>query len=138
MKDLQRSARGENAEHVLSQTEMANARKADSDAGAVQSILVSLAHREVEVNKERTKVFTGSVVEFMGASTNMMHNPDREANFRVLKSAKMPSVLIELAYVTNKTDADNLKSDSWREKVSTSILKAVDNYFSHNVARIPL
>ena len=60
----------------------------------------------------------------------MRNEPDQQAGFRVLKTAQFPSVLIELAYVTNKQDAENLQSDIWRDKVSDSILTAIDNYFS--------
>ena len=74
----------------------------------------------------------------MGASTSMRNDPDRQASFRVLKTAQFPSVLIELAYVTNKQDAKNLKSDAWRDKVAESIMTAVDNYFSNQVARLPM
>ena len=56
----------------------------------------------------------------------------------VLKSAKVPSILIELGYVTNEADAQLLKSERWREKVSTSIVTAIDNYFSHQLARLPM
>jgi N-acetylmuramoyl-L-alanine amidase len=136
--DLQRSARGEVAESVLSGKEMQAVKQADGDVGAVKGILADLAQREVAVNKERTKVFAGAVVEYMGGSTNMMNNPDREAGFRVLKSAKMPSVLIELAYVSNRVDAENLKSDTWRDKVTGSIVTAVENYFTHQMARLPM
>jgi N-acetylmuramoyl-L-alanine amidase len=140
MRELQRSANREvaNVDNVLTSNQRMDVKRADGDVNAVASILSDLAQREVAATAERTKVFTGSVVEFMGSSTNMMSNPDREANFRVLKSAKMPSVLIELAYVTNKVDADNLKSDVWRDKVATSILRAVENYFSNQMARLPL
>jgi N-acetylmuramoyl-L-alanine amidase len=40
-------------------------------------------------------------------------------------------VLIELAYVTNKDDAQMLLSDGWRDKVSDSIMTAIDNYFAN-------
>ncbi len=56
----------------------------------------------------------------------------------MLKTAQFPSVLIELAYVTNKQDAANLQSDVWRDKVSNSILSAIDNYFSNQVAQLPM
>ena len=52
--------------------------------------------------------------------------------------AKVPAVLIELAYVTNAQDAQNLKSQSWREKVSESIATAIDDYFTDQVARLPM
>jgi N-acetylmuramoyl-L-alanine amidase len=79
-----------------------------------------------------------SVIETMGTSTNMRDDPDQQASFRVLKTAQFPSVLIELAYVTNKQDAMNLQSDAWRDKVSDSILTAVDNYFSNQLAQLPM
>ena len=56
----------------------------------------------------------------------------------VLKSAKVPSILLELGYVTNEEDAQLLKSERWREKVSGSIVTAIDNYFSHQLARLPM
>jgi N-acetylmuramoyl-L-alanine amidase len=68
----------------------------------------------------------------------MRNEPDQQAGFRVLKTAQFPSVLIELAYVTNKQDAANLQSDVWRDKVSNSILSAIDNYFSNQVAQLPM
>jgi N-acetylmuramoyl-L-alanine amidase len=87
---------------------------------------------------ERTGMFAKTVIENMGESTLMRNEPDQQAAFRVLKTAQFPSVLIELAYVTNKQDASNLKSDDWREKVAQSIVSAVDNYFSHEIARLPM
>jgi N-acetylmuramoyl-L-alanine amidase len=137
-RQLQRSAKGEVSENVLSQGELDTIKKTEGDVGAVRGFLASLAQREVDVNKERTSLFSKSVIEFMGGSTPMMSNPDREANFRVLKSVKTPSVLIELAYVTNQQDAQNLRSDQWRDKVTNSILTAIENYFTHREARIPM
>ena len=136
--ELQRAARGQIASDVLSAKELEKVKASEGDVGAVKSFLTDLALKELTVNKERSRVFAGTVVETMGATTNMMNNPDREAGFRVLKSAKMPSVLIELAYVTNRADAANLKSDSWRDKVSGSIMSAVDNYFSYHASRLPM
>src|SRR4029078_7805808 len=100
--------------------------------------LSDLARQEVEATRGRTSVFARSVVSHMGEATNMMDNPDRSAAFVVLKSAKVPSVLIELGFVTNEADAGLLKSDSWRDKVSESILVAVDNHFSHQKVRLPM
>ena len=133
---LRRSSKG-GAAQALSNEELASVQPVDGDSGEVRGILGELASREVDVTKSRTSVFARSVIEFMGASTNMMSNPDREAGFRVLTTAKVPSVLIELAFVSNRQDAQNLKSDTWREKVSASIVTAIDNYFTSQVARFP-
>ena len=74
----------------------------------------------------------------MSDKTDMRASPDQQAAFRVLKTAQFPSVLIELAYVTNKQDAENLKSDEWRGEVSQSIVTAVDNYFNNKLAHLPM
>jgi N-acetylmuramoyl-L-alanine amidase len=137
---LQRSAKGEASSAVLTKDEVNTMKKAsvDNDLSAVKRILADLAGRDLDMTQERTSVFTRSVIEYMGASTELRAKPDQQAAFRVLKTAQFPSVLIELAYVTNKEDAELLQSDTWREKVSDSIMTAVDNYFGNQIARLPM
>lgn len=108
------------------------------DKSAVKTILGDLYDREIKRTRLRTDVVSRSLVKFMGTATNMRPNPHKEAAFRVLKTAQFPSVLVELAYVTNRRDARQLKSQSWRKKVSKSMVEAVDRYFSTQVARLPL
>ena len=137
--ELQRSAAGEVAQEVLSEKEATAIRRIGvADTSAVRGFLADLAQREVSVTHERTGVLARSMIEFMGDATPMMNDPDRSAAFRVLKTAKVPSVLVELAYVTNKKDAANLRSEIWRRKVAESIVTAIDNYFTHQVARLPM
>lgn len=137
---LQRSAKGEVSSAVLTKDEVESMKQASlgTDISAVKNILADLAGREVDVTQERTSIFTRSVIEYMGASTEMRAKPDQQAAFRVLKTAQFPSVLIELAYVTNKKDAALLTSDAWRDKVSDSIMTAVENYFGNQIARLPM
>lgn len=140
-KGLKSSAKGEITQNALSGSELQSVKKSaatDFDMGAIKDILSDLAGREVEATRERTSLFSRSVVEFMGTSTAMRQKPDQQAAFRVLKTAQFPSVLIELAYVTNKQDAANLNSNEWRGKVADSIMTAVDNYFSQQIARLPM
>lgn len=136
--EMKRSAKGEVSANVLTSKELETIRKANVDVSPVQNILRDFAVKEVEANHDRTNEFTRIVIENMGAATPMRQSPDQQATFRVLKTAKMPSVLIELAYVSNQQDAKNLKSDQWRQKVSDSIFSAVENYFSNQSVRLPL
>jgi N-acetylmuramoyl-L-alanine amidase len=138
--ELQRSAKGDASDRVLSKEEVDIVKKAsvDGDLAAVKNILADLAGRELDMTTERTNLFSRSVIEYMGESTNLRNDPGQQASFRVLKTAQFPSVLIELAYVTNKEDAELLKSDAWRDKVADSIMTAVDNYFSNQIARLPM
>lgn len=136
--NLARSVRGETSEDLLTSSQLATMKAIGSDAGAVRNILADLMQRETLATKDRTGTFVKSVIEYMGQSTELKDSPDRSAAFAVLKTAKVPAVLIELAYVSNKEDAALLKSDKWRAKVADSIVTAIDNYFSHQVARLPM
>jgi N-acetylmuramoyl-L-alanine amidase len=134
-KDLQRSAKGHASDNLIAAKDEAQIKQANAEQlGTVKGILGDLAQREVSVNTQSTGMFAKSVIETMGETTSMQSNPDRSAAFRVLKSASVPAVLIELAYVSNQQDAANLKSDAWRDKVSASITTAVENYFSNQNA----
>lgn len=137
---LRRSTRDDVASSVLSKNEVEKVKRAggSEDVSLVKDILADLAEREVDATHDRTGVFAKTVIETMGTSTAMRNKPDQQASFRVLKTAQFPSVLIELAYVTNKQDAANLQSEAWRDKVTDSIMSAIDNYFSNQVAQIPM
>jgi N-acetylmuramoyl-L-alanine amidase len=136
-KDLKRSNSRRSAEKVLSSNELNAVRRVEGDTSTVTGILADLAERDVERTQERTDAFTKTVIDNMSESTTMRSEPDQQAAFRVLKTAQFPSVLIELAYVSNYQDAQNLKSDEWRYKVAESISNAIDNYFSNQVAHMP-
>jgi len=136
--NLAASARRESANEALSDSELAAVKGIGRQGPAVKSILADLVGREVESTRDRTNIFARAVIENMGRSTNMNENPDRNAAFQVLKTAKIPAVLIELAYVTNRADAAQLRSEDWRRNVSRSIRSAIDNYFSHNATRLPM
>jgi N-acetylmuramoyl-L-alanine amidase len=131
---LHRAAADEAANEVLSDRVMLVSAKPD-DLGTVQG--GDLAQREVHINLERTNVFTQFAIAQMGAVTTMRWKPHREANFTILKTAKVPSVLIELAYVSNRHDAALLRSHRWRNQVAGSLVTAIEKYFAHPVSQIP-
>jgi N-acetylmuramoyl-L-alanine amidase len=137
-KSLERQAKGSIPQNILTENEINTVKRVNGDVDTVRDILADLADRDVEMTHERTGMFAKSVIENMGESTPLRNEPEQQAAFRVLKTAQFPSVLIELAYVTNHDDAQNLKSNDWREKVAHSIAAAVDNYFSRDIARMPM
>jgi N-acetylmuramoyl-L-alanine amidase len=52
----------------------------------------------------------------------------------VLRAADVPSVLIELGYVSNRQDLKQLISEAWRSRTADAIVTAVDTYFSTRLA----
>jgi N-acetylmuramoyl-L-alanine amidase len=97
----------------------------------VADILFDLARRET---KTFSVQFARGLVTEMRNATRMHKDPLRSAGFRVLKAPDVPSVLVELGYVSNRGDLKHLTSDAWRNRTAASIAKAVDTYFSTRIA----
>lgn len=133
---LRMTAAADAARDVMSNNVMKYASAQSGDLRAVRGILGDLAQREVHATLQRTNVFTKFAIAQMGAATTMRSKPHREAAFKVLKTAKVPSVLIELAYVSNRRDAARLQSQRWRNQVSSSLVTAIDKYFAHSLSQI--
>ncbi len=52
-----------------------------------------------------------------------------KANFVVLRSPDVPSILVETAFITNPAEEKRLKSPEQREKIAKAILDGVHSYF---------
>jgi N-acetylmuramoyl-L-alanine amidase len=102
-----------------------------SEPKDVAGILIDLARRET---KTYSVQFAQSVVSSMKASARLHQNPLKSASFVVLKAPDVPSVLVELGFVSNKTDLRSLISPEWRERTADSIGHAVDTYFTTRLA----
>lgn len=74
--------------------------------------------------------FARSLVSELSPTVGMINNPHRSAGFRVLKAPDVPSVLVELGYLSNAKDEEQLRSSDWREKAAASISKAVAAFFA--------
>jgi N-acetylmuramoyl-L-alanine amidase len=97
----------------------------------VADILIDLAQRETRTFSNR---FAHLLKGEMKNTTRMHKNPLKSAGFRVLKAPDVPSVLIELGYVSNKADMENLVSESWRLRTVGSMAQAVDAFFAKRLA----
>ena len=56
-------------------------------------------------------------------------NPQRSAGFKVLKAPDVPSVLLELGYLSSQKDAALLSAPEWREKTAIAVAKSVNSFF---------
>jgi N-acetylmuramoyl-L-alanine amidase len=99
----------------------------------VTSILIDLAQRET---MNHSIVFARALVQEMGREILMLPvNPHRFAGFAVLRAPDVPSVLIELGYLSNPQDEGLLNRPHHRAKVATGIVRAVDSYFARDPRR---
>jgi N-acetylmuramoyl-L-alanine amidase len=97
----------------------------------VADILIDLAQRETRTFSNR---FARLLMGEMKTTTRMHKHPLKSAGFRVLKAPDVPSVLIELGYVSNKDDLEHLVSENWRSRTVGSVAQAIDAFFAKRLA----
>jgi len=97
----------------------------------VADILIDLAQRETRTFSHR---FARILMGEMKTATRMHKHPLKSAGFRVLKAPDVPSVLIELGYVSNKDDLEHLLSENWRSRTVGSVAHAIDAFFAKHLA----
>jgi N-acetylmuramoyl-L-alanine amidase len=97
----------------------------------VADILIDLAQRETRTFSNR---FARLLMGEMKNTARMHKHPLKSAGFKVLKAPDVPSVLVELGYVSNKSDMENLVSEGWRNRIVGSMARAVDVFLAKRLA----
>ena len=104
----------------------------DEEPTDVTDILLDLARRET---RSFSVYFARTLVTEMKSAVRLINNPHRSAGFRVLKAHDVPSVLVELGYLSNAHDEKLLISEEWRERMATAMSEAVHGFFRPRLAR---
>ena len=107
--------------------ELAGLPKETEQAG-VEDILLDLMRQETEVF---SRGFAGRVVVSLANHTQVIRNPHRSANFQVLRAPDVPSVLIELGYLSNREDEAQLRDPAWLQALAGVVADAI---IAHAVA----
>ncbi|MGB8554490.1 MAG: N-acetylmuramoyl-L-alanine amidase [Pseudolabrys sp.] len=97
----------------------------------VANILVDLAQRET---KTFSMQFARTVVDELKSAARLHKHPLKSAGFKVLLAPDVPSVLVELGYMSTKDDLKQLTSANWRARTAQALAQAVDAYFTPRVA----
>jgi len=93
----------------------------------VARILASLVRQETRVGSVQ---LARGLVGSLDQDLPMLPNPDRHAGFVVLKAADIPSVLVEMGFMSNPRDEAALRRPDHRAKVATAMKRAVEAYFT--------
>ncbi|MGH6856191.1 MAG: N-acetylmuramoyl-L-alanine amidase [Methylocella sp.] len=97
------------------------------DAGDVSDILFDLTRRET---RAYSHIFAHTLVNYWRVAGRLNKNPRRSAGFRVLKAPDVPSVLLELGYLSNEKDGLELTSAEWRDRASSQVAEAIEAFFA--------
>lgn len=91
-------------------------------------ILVSMAHSAyMRYSEKFSEILAGQ----FSSDLTLASRGVKQAGFYVLVGASMPSVLIETGFLSNKKDADYLKSKSGQKQIAQSIFEAVKKFKTH-------
>ena len=101
---------------------LAGFKGAMGDDEGVADILLDLMRRETETF---ANAFADLAVTKLKGSTRTIRNPHRSANFRVLRAPDVPSVLVELGYLSNRRDEAQLTDPEWVARVAAALARAI-------------
>ena len=104
------------------------------DNKEVTDILIDLIRRETH---NFSMSFAHTLVGELSTSVGLINNPQRSAGFKVLKAPDVPSVLVELGYLSNAKDEEQLLNADWRGKAAQSITNAVALFAAAKTGREP-
>ena len=114
-------ARKENQSDVIAGVDLGG------ENSTVAPILIDLEQRDTMNKSSR---FAQLALSSLSHATDILpRQPHRSAAFAVLKAPDVPSVLIELGYLSNESDADQMNTARWRNGVADAIASAVGAAF---------
>jgi N-acetylmuramoyl-L-alanine amidase len=93
----------------------------------VADILIDLAERET---RGKSAQFATLVIRSLSREITLLNNTHRFAGFAVLKAPDIPSILVEIGFLSSPQEEKQLKSEAYRKKVVRGIAAAVDMYFA--------
>lgn len=98
----------------------------------VSHLLVDLAQRGT---KNQSSAFAEMLVVQLKRQVTLLRNTHRFAGFRVLTAPDIPSVLVELGYLSNRSEEKQLRGSGYRKKIVSAVHRAINKYFSEYQSR---
>jgi N-acetylmuramoyl-L-alanine amidase len=97
-----------------------------NQSDAVASFLIELRQRQT---MNESALFSEVLIREVATKSRLLRNSHRFAGFAVLKSPDVPSVLIELGYLSNWQDEKLLRTKRYHLRIGKAILRATDAFF---------
>lgn len=120
-KEAEKLAESENKADIIAGVDLSG------ETQEVTDILIDLARRETN---NHSSFFAEKIVKEIKQVVQVLPNSHRFAGFAVLKSPDVPSVLVEMGYLSNKEEERLLKQAGYREKLAKATVRAIDAYFA--------
>jgi N-acetylmuramoyl-L-alanine amidase len=105
-----------------------------SEPDNIAGILIDFAQRETKLFSLH---FARTLANELKTVARLHKHPLKSAGFKVLKAPDVPSVLLELGFVSNQQDLKMLTSGAWRARTVASTVQAIDTFFTTRMAGAP-
>lgn len=122
-RDAERLAARENKADLIMGVEL------ETESPEVANILIDLVKRET---MNMSAKFAESLIKSLGNRIHLLRNTHRFADFGVLRSPDVPSILIELGFLSNKEDEKLLNSKAYLQKIADGIMQGITLYFEES------
>jgi N-acetylmuramoyl-L-alanine amidase len=119
-------ARRENQSDVIAGVDLSGA------TSPVAPILIDLAQRDT-LNKS-SRFAKSAIAQLAGVTNILPRSPHRSASLAVLVAPDVPAVLLELGFLSNRDDAAQMKTQSWRERMAKGLATAIARHFAGEAA----
>ncbi len=113
---------------VFEKADWINVNLPGADA-SVNRILLDLTQRET---RNRSSVFAEDLLDQIGVAVPLLRRSHRDAGFMVLLAPDVPAVLLEMGFITNRADEQELADPSRRQRLASGVAAAIDLYFAHD------
>jgi len=106
--------------------------KSDNLGGAAPDEMPEVADILLDLTRRETHTFSLSfaekVITHLQGQVNLINNPHRFAGFQVLRAPDVPSVLIEIGYLSNAEDEKLISNPEWRKKLADRLALAIKSF----------
>ncbi len=119
-----RLAEAENKSDVIAGVDLS------AEPDDVANILIDLAQRET---KSFSVQFARTLASDIKPVAPLHLHPVKSAGFVVLKAPDVPSVLVELGYMSTRRDLKNLTSADWQAHTAQAMARAADDFFAKHL-----
>ncbi len=120
-KEAQELAEKENKADLIAGVDLTH------ESPEVTNILIDLAQRE---SMNQSARFAGTLIKELKRETRVLRNTHRFAGFAVLKAPDVPSVLLEMGFLSNPEDERALRSRRYRSRLASAVVRAASLYFA--------
>ena len=122
---------------LTDRTYMANKEGSDVFVSIHQNSATNSSAKGIETyyysTRQDSKELATDIQNDLIQATNATDRGLKTANYAVIKTASMSSSLVECGFISNLTEAQNLSSSSYQDKVAEGIVNGIMDYLNNNV-----